>query len=193
MGNISDWIQAGAAVVQASAAIVILLVAREYVQLTKQLADASSEQLRLARLDRLAQDKQQAMIVASRAESLLKRVDALPPWIQGAGVDRVIRQAALWTPSEVDALHTAAAGLLAMAGVAAARAASAMTWLLDRAREVRDAKPEFGFDYSCISNDDWGSRRADASIALKELVAYGTIMRDTMDDLARQIPIARDT
>lgn len=187
MSQAPAWLTAGAAVVQALATIVIYKVTREYVQVTKRMADAASEQLRLGRLDRLQEDKQVGMTVTSRARALQARVEALPASLQGPDVDRKIRTAALWNQAEVEALHTAAASMLSMAGDAAARASTAMAWLLERCNEIRAASMGSGADYSRISPVEWASTHSEALMALRELAAYGTMLRDMMDDFAKRV------
>jgi hypothetical protein len=188
MSNLPAWIQAVAAVVQAVAAIVIYLVTRDYVRLTGRLAASASEQLRLQRLDRLADDKQRAMIVSARAKTVLQRLEHLPPDMQTSGADRTIREVALWSEGDVEAVHAASASLLGMASEAAAKASMTLTWLRDRVTEIRSVRPEIGFDYRRFPYDAWKANLADAQMALRELVAYGDMMQSVMDGFAQQIP-----
>jgi hypothetical protein len=195
LSDLPAWIQAAAAVVQAGAAVTIYVVTKDYVKLTRDIARAGTDQLKFSRLSQLAEDKQRAVALNGRASSLEARVTALPSEITGPA-DRLLRQAALWTPAEIDALQTAASGVLSLAAEAASRAAIDLSWLLDRILEIRAVPPQNGYDYSRFPKEEWQSRRADALLHLRELMAYAKSSQELVEDFAKQtsqgVPALRD-
>jgi len=72
------WTQAIAAVVQAVGAVVIYIVTRDSVRISKEMSRITADQLQLARIDRLADQKQRASALRGLAQSLEARVSALP-------------------------------------------------------------------------------------------------------------------
>jgi hypothetical protein len=67
MSNLPALIQAGAAIVQAIAAIVIYKVTHDYVGLTRDIAKASGEQVKLMRLTQLADGQEHGRTLVARA------------------------------------------------------------------------------------------------------------------------------
>lgn len=184
MSNWPAWVQAVAAIIQAIAAVTIYKVTKEYVRLTRDIALAANEQLKLTRLGQLAEDKHRAGALRGRASSLEARVSALPE----VADDTAFRERVLWTFDEVEALQNTAARVLGLAADAASKAAVECAWLRDRLQAIRDVPMNTGYDYArFFPHEEWRTRRADALVYLRELVRYADIAADLADGHAKQL------
>lgn len=187
MSDLPAWIQAGAAGVQAVAAITIYVVTRQYVALTRELAGAANEQLKLNRLSQLAEDKQRAGALRGRAAGIEARVSDLPEQPD----DTAFRTRALWTADEIDGLQTAAAQVFGLAADAAGKAAVELTWLRDQIQAIRDVPINMGYDYPrSFPNEEWRTRRAAALTSLRELMQHALISADLADSQGKQLSAA---
>ncbi|HKO18400.1 MAG TPA: hypothetical protein VJU82_05900 [Acidobacteriaceae bacterium] len=179
-----SWIQAAAAILQAAAAIVIYRVTKEYVQLTRDIARASNEQLKLTRRTQLAEDVQRAAALRGQASSLEARANALPEHAD----DTAFRQRPLWTDEEVEGLQAAAPRVLGMAADAASRASEELTWLRDRVAAVRETSPSQGYDYNrFFPTSEWPARRAAALQSLRELMRYSAVAAALAEEHAKAL------
>jgi hypothetical protein len=178
------WTQAVAAVVQAGGAIVIYFVTRDSVRISKEMSQITADQLHLARIDRLADQKQRATILRGLAQSLETRVSALPECAE----DSAFRQLPLWTLGEIESLHTSAGPVLAMAADAAGIAAVELTWIRDRLLDIRAVPISQGFDYARFFKEmDWREHRATALLKLRELIHYAGFVANLADDQAKRL------
>jgi hypothetical protein len=134
-------IQAVAAVVSGLATIVLIFITAKYVRLTGNLASAAATQItfhkeaEVARLNELGTClKLASMILAS-----------LP--IEQAGADLRMKQSLSWDGLDFRRFQELAAGLGPVEGKHAAIAVGAMTYLRDRAQEVKAAVPIQGYNW----------------------------------------------
>jgi hypothetical protein len=186
----SDWsasIQAGAAVVQAVAAIIIYAVTREYVHLTRDIALAGKEQLKLTRLTQLSHEKQRANALRGRAISLEARVSALPVGPD----DTALRRLPLWTFEEVEGLQSTAAEVNGLAADASGKAAVALVALRDQVQAIRAVPTNMGYDYAKhFREEEWRAHRTTALTAITELLSHAATAARLAEEEARQLSVA---
>lgn len=188
MNSVPAWIQAGAALVQALAAVTIYYVTKEYVRLTKGIASAASDQLEFTRLNQLAEDKLRAGGLRGRASSLESRLNALPEEVD----DTAFRQRALWTFEEIDALQQSSALVNGLSADAASSAAIELTWILDRLQAIRAVPIPVGYDYPrFFPHREWRERRGTGLMQLRALMRLAQAAAEWADQEARQLSKTR--
>lgn len=182
--NLPAWLQVIAAFIQAGAAITIYVVTKEYVQLTKGIAQAAGAQLHFNRLNQIAEEKLRAGGLRGRASSLESRLSALPNEID----DTAFRQRALWTFEEIDSLQQSSALVSGLAADAASAAAIELTWVLDRVQAIRAVPINVGYDYPRFFPDkEWRERRATGLMRLRELVKLAQAAAELSDQEAKTL------
>jgi hypothetical protein len=156
-------IQAGAAIVSLIATIALILITRKYVRLTGDLATAASKQIRfheeaqVAKLNELGTYlKLAGMILAS-----------FPT--EQAEADRLMRQSLSWDGFDFARFQELATGLGPIEGKHAAIAVGAISYLRDRAREVRSVNPLQGFNWSQFGWKDYGEKLEQALGRIKDI------------------------
>ncbi len=184
MNEVTAWIQAIAAIVQAAAAVTIFFITRQYVRLTRDISVAGKEQLKVLRLNQLADEKQRAVALRGRAVGLEARVSALPT----QPADTAFRQATLWSTSEIELLQTDASAAISLAVEPASKAAIGLTWILDRLTAVRNTSVSAGYDYPrFFPTSEWPGRLADTLMHLRELIQYADLAQRQAEDSAAEL------
>src|SRR6266516_6746116 len=138
MTNLTAWLQAGAAVVQAGVAVALFKITRDYVRLTQRLAVASEAQVELLRAERDAERSEPLRRLQSLAKMLLACLHKLP----GPGAEsqqqaaRLFGDAVLPADAELQEFQAAAAAVGPGVDALARAAAENFCWLLDLTRSA---------------------------------------------------------
>jgi len=166
-----DWLQAGAATVQAGVAVALYRITRKYVELTGRLAVASESQVEFLRAERDEVRSANLKQLGLLSQALLASIRSLP----GPGTearqraDSMIRGATLPSDEQLDELRKAAAQVGPASASLALSTTSNYSWLLRWAREVQATSTSTGYDYEKIPWRMWVFHWIEAEQALTRL------------------------
>lgn len=170
--ELATWIQAIAAVVQAAVAIVLYRVTKQYVDLTRTLAETSSEQLRLATEERNAAARLALEEMRTRAHYLGNLVSSLPRSQDRGGHERLLREFPIWSPDEVRALVDMGLRAGGQYSVAATEVSENLSWMSAIVMQVKNTDPQLGYQWGHFNWPEWDRRWNRAVSALSTLSVY---------------------
>ena len=126
-------------------------------------------------------DKEAARLLAARARALYAKVDALPVSLLGPGGDKRLREAPLWSASDVTELRPRSSFLLSLCEEPIASAEAALQWILPQAEKIRSSSKDQGFHYVDFPHDKWSAMHHQALDGLHLLETYGEVAAQTID------------
>lgn len=118
-------------------------------------------------------DREAGKRLAQRAGALLAKVNAFPPALLGPGADGKVRDAVLWTASEVASLRDVTPALLQASAQTLEAVEPAMAWLLQQGEIIRASQRGSGQYLIDFPHDTWRRNYQGALAGLQELVARG--------------------
>ncbi|MEO6068259.1 MAG: hypothetical protein ABJB33_05030 [Gemmatimonadota bacterium] len=128
-----------------------------------------------------ATDKEAARLLAARARALYAKVDGLPVSLLGPGGDKRLREAPLWSASDVTELRPRSSFLLSLCEEPIASAEAALQWILPQAEKIRSSSKDQGFHYVDFPHDKWSAMHHQALDGLHLLETYGEVAAQTID------------
>ncbi len=162
-----DWLNCNAGAVTAIATVVLVVLTGVYVTITRQIALASREQVRLHADARDAMERQDRRSLAALAKRLREAVDGLPyPAIQ---IGTIVQRVVLWTDDDLKDLDTLARAIEGADMAAAAQAVESLRYLGHVVEEIRTAEKGQGWNPNSIRPQDWATKIAVARTALDRL------------------------
>ena len=161
-----EWLNRNAAAVQALAAvfsviatIVLLLITRQYVSLTQELARAAREQLRF-----------QQRTVASEAAQLMTLIDvflgSLKRLPSAESDGEALRSVSLWKHADVTSFGSLAASVLGPR-TEVQRAIQRLNWVHSTVDRVQQLAPDDGSSWNQFPWNDWKRQIDEARTALQ--------------------------
>ena len=164
MPDASAWVQAGAS-------IVLIGITWRYVVLTARMSRSAADQAKLLDDQRRLDRELRLSAVFLSVVRLKSALESLPGPESEARADRMLRQAAIWTPSELDSFASNSARLGSEVAAIAAAVVDNLSWLGDRVRDVRAVSTNTGFDYSRFAWGEWHTRASNAQNGLARIEA----------------------
>ncbi len=178
MLDIPIWILALAALIQLGVLLLIYRNSAETLRLARSGAGAGGS---VAAIPVSKGERQEAERLATVGTALREKVLSLPATLLGPGGDGKLRNATLWTTTDVAAIHPKTPALKELGEETAATAEQALGWLLQQAQTVRAMPLGRGESYIDFPHDKWGRMHHEALDSLQTLAALGGVLGQLVD------------
>jgi len=148
LNNNSDALQALASVLTFFATIILAIITRQYVVLTRSIATTADNELRLKQKDKSVQEQRLLLLLKSFNE----RIAALPC---NKTNGEHIREAISWENEEIETIRKLATGIGRKSGETVASLADRLKWIKEQIDMVKATNARIGFDWGLFPWSRW--------------------------------------
>lgn len=167
--SIPAWIQAIAALAQVGLAFVLWLATSRYVDLTRDLSVAAERQLVLLRHAQEHARRSDLVELAALCGRIRASMDELPQSTETHSWGTALRNAPLWSISDMGKLASLAAKAGPIYAHRLALVANDLEWIRAQLQIVRAENPSLGYAMSSFPWEAYSARKARALVELREV------------------------